>query len=140
MKNYLQVTDDDFAEAIGDGARSGATMVQQPVAPSGKNQQPSTQTPVATGGSADSCEWLPDDAESQNSGGGTRTYPKNTGKTRGPGKGGAKSGAKNQPSAPADLMDLARIVASWSSLPAHIRLAMIALLDAAGPSSHRASG
>ncbi len=77
MKHYFQVTDDDFAEAIGGGAKSGATMVQntvqQPVAPSGKNRLSSTQTPVVSVVSADSCGWLPDDAESQDSGGGIRT-------------------------------------------------------------------
>ncbi len=141
--HYLQVTDPDWARAVGDvgqgGAESGAqeaqNEAQQVSAPAGNDLQESQETPCLSGvsqGDANERETLHNEQVGR---GGLEQPPEAAEKTCDPGIGGAESGAVPTDSAPnpkamppADP-DLSRVIAAWPSLPEPIRRAVLALIQ-----------
>ncbi len=133
--HYLQLTDADWARAIGEdqksGAKSGARAAQKAAqhtpAPARKASRESSESPCFSGVLREDASGR-DSTQSASSGRyWTRTSAGSSGKPGIPEERGAESGALSDDPAPADPR-LAAIVGAWERLPEAIRRAMAAMI------------
>ena len=130
-RHYLQVTEDHFARAVGQGAaKEGQKEGQQPAVLPRRGPQPELaahkKTPVLQGFAA-GCEVVQSGRVEDR---GLEPGAYSSGNTRVSETRAAESGAVGAEMTPDDPR-LLRIVSAWSRLPEVIRSAMVAVLDAA---------